>query len=108
MDGPAHVTPLLWLGGTLCLHMPQGRIDVAAAGLCGLPTRLFGPPTQLRAPQRYWLIENRASFERQALAAHDHAWLQRLQARTDLPTTLRALCTALQAQGHKAEQEFWL
>ena len=186
--GIARFAPLLWLGGTLCLHTPQGRIDVAAASLCGLPTRLFGTPTQVRAPQRYWLIENRASFERQALAAapgtcvvwlpgqppqswrqamqwllqhapapadvscdpdpagvtialaagalwqaaglpwqphrmqpddwgaaprlplteHDHAWLQRLQARTDLPTTLRALCTALQAQNHKAEQEFWL
>mgnify|MGYP000959705958 CR=1 FL=1 len=48
---------------------PGGCIDVAAAGLCSLPTRLFGTPAQVRAPRRYWLIENRASFERQALAA---------------------------------------
>ena len=42
------------------------------------------------------------------LSAHDHAWLQRLQADPGLPATLRTLCTALQTQGHKAEQEFWL
>ncbi|WP_287803764.1 hypothetical protein [Diaphorobacter sp.] len=51
------------------MKTPGGCIDVAAAGLCSLPTRLFGAPAQVRAPRRYWLIENRASFERQALAA---------------------------------------
>ncbi|WP_255580498.1 hypothetical protein [Diaphorobacter sp. MNS-0] len=67
--GIARFAPLLWLGGSLTLNTPGGCIDVAAAGLCGLPTRLFGAPARVRAPRRYWLIENRASFERQALAA---------------------------------------
>ena len=48
--GIARFAPLLWLGGTLALSTPRGRIDVAAAGLCGLPTRLFGTPAQAQAP----------------------------------------------------------
>ena len=67
--GIARFAPLLWLGGTLSLHAPQGRVDVAAARLCGLPVELFAAPTEALAPERYWLIENRASFERQALGA---------------------------------------
>lgn len=67
--GIARFAPLLWLGGTLTLGTACGRIDVAAAGLCGLPAALLAAPVQVQAPQGYWLIENRASFERQALAA---------------------------------------
>jgi len=51
-QGIARFAPLLWLGGALTLNAPRGCIDVAAAGLCSLPTRLFGAPAQVRAPRR--------------------------------------------------------
>lgn len=67
--GVAHFAPLLWLGGHLRLHTASGSLDVAATGLCGLPAQAFTVGLRAQAPQRYWLLENRASFERQALAA---------------------------------------
>lgn len=67
--GVARFAPLLWLGGQLRLHTPTGSIDVAATGLCGLPTQAFTVELRAQPPQRYWLIENRASFERRALCA---------------------------------------
>lgn len=67
--GIARFAPLLWLGGQLRLHTPTGSVDVAATGLCGLPTQAFTAELRAQPPQRYWLIENRASFERQALGA---------------------------------------
>ncbi|ROR49155.1 hypothetical protein QY917_13680 [Diaphorobacter sp. C33] len=48
--GIARFAPLLWPGGSLPLKTPGGCIDVAAAGLCSLPTRLFGAPAQVGCP----------------------------------------------------------
>lgn len=67
--GIARFAPLIWLGGRLGLVTPTGRVDVGACGFCGVPARTFRPGTTVEAPLRYWLIENRASFERQAEAA---------------------------------------
>ncbi|HEV6968216.1 hypothetical protein [Roseateles sp.] len=60
--------PTLTLAGDLGLVWPGGRrVDLAALGFASLPVpslltlqRVDGPPT------RWWLIENRASFEKQA------------------------------------------
>ncbi|GKS76372.1 DUF2399 domain-containing protein [Acidovorax sp. SUPP950] len=65
--GIVRFSPLLWLGGALSLQTQQGRIDVSAAGFCGVPTAAFNAGTTAQGPRRYWLIENRASFERQAI-----------------------------------------
>lgn len=71
--------PLLWLAGAISLQGPQGRLDVATLGWLALPARrLAAPLTVVTAPVRYWLIENRASFERCAMKApadHCVVWL---------------------------------
>lgn len=61
---------ILWLGGSLSLQTARGCVDVNATGFCGLPlSTLAGDAQIVRAPERYWLIENRTSFERQAMQA---------------------------------------
>ena len=57
---------ILWLGGSLTLKTASGHVDTGAMGFCGLPMQaLLGDTRVLSVPQRYWLIENRTSFERQ-------------------------------------------
>ncbi len=61
---------ILWLGGSLALATGKGHIDVGAAGFCGLPMSTLAGDTRIAgAPDRYWLIENRTSFERQVIRA---------------------------------------
>ncbi|MFD1840647.1 hypothetical protein [Paracidovorax cattleyae] len=61
---------ILWLGGSLALVTEKGRMDVGAAGFCGLPMSTLAGDTHIAgAPSRYWLIENRTSFERQVIQA---------------------------------------
>jgi hypothetical protein len=69
--GIARFAPLLWLGGSLGLGTPAGRIDVGALGFCAVPMPALQQASILAAPRRYWLIENRASFERQAVQAQE-------------------------------------
>lgn len=62
--------PLLWLSGAISLQSPHGRLDAAALGFLALPVRRLAAPVSVAvAPSRYWLIENRASFERCAPTA---------------------------------------
>lgn len=57
--------PLLWLAGALGLQNDTFCVDARACGFLGLPSKRFGDPLRVtRAPRRYWLVENRASFER--------------------------------------------
>ncbi|RYG11584.1 MAG: hypothetical protein EON92_10195 [Burkholderiales bacterium] len=67
--GIARFAPLLWLGGSLSLTSGVGRIDVGALGFGAVPTQALKEASVSAAPQRYWLIENRASFERQVALA---------------------------------------
>lgn len=61
---------ILWLGGSIALCTSGGRIDAGALGFCGLPMNTLAGSTQVAAaPTRYWLIENRTSFERQVRQA---------------------------------------
>ncbi len=67
--GIGRFEPVFWLGGALTLAGADAG-DILAlprAGFVGLPCRQLTAwcSVQVR-PQRYWLIENRASFERQA------------------------------------------
>lgn len=67
--GIGRFEPVFWLGGALTLAGAQAG-DVMAlprGGFLGLPCRQLTAWSAVQAPpQRYWLIENRASFERQA------------------------------------------
>jgi hypothetical protein len=69
--GIARFEPVLWLGGGLTLQTPLGSIDMDALGFLGVPSKglIAGPHRITRSPLRYWLVENRASFERCALRA---------------------------------------
>ncbi len=69
--GIGRFEPLLWLSGAITLrHVGEGQGDLMALqrfGFVGLPCRQFCLPLGVAMPpQRYWLIENRASFERQS------------------------------------------
>lgn len=69
--GIARFEPVLWLGGALTLQTSRGSMDMDALGFLGVPSKglIAGPNRITRVPLRYWLVENRASFERCALRA---------------------------------------
>lgn len=68
--GVGRFEPLIWLAGSIALG-PSTQLAGASPplgqfGFVGLPCRNLGAPMQVvLAPKVYWLIENRASFERQ-------------------------------------------
>lgn len=68
----ARFEPVLWIGGGLTLQTRQGSIDIDSLGFLGMPAKsLIIETNQItRLPLRYWLIENRASFERCVLRAN--------------------------------------
>lgn len=58
---------LLWLAGSMTLQTAQGRSDLLAWPFVGVPVDALLALQQVpEAPASYWVIENRASFERQA------------------------------------------
>ncbi len=59
--------PVAWLAGELSLSWREQRVDLAPLHCLGLPLADLKRATGATAPRRWWLIENRASFERQAL-----------------------------------------
>lgn len=68
--GIARFEPLLWLGGALALGRQDFCMDLRCLTFCGLPSKQFAAPLRVDAgPRDYWLIENRASFERQVRQA---------------------------------------
>lgn len=71
--GIGRFEPLFWLAGTLVLQTESMDIQgvpvlaLESMGFVGVPCRQWTSPWSVRlGPQRYWLIENRASFERQS------------------------------------------
>lgn len=59
--------PLLWLGAAMSLHTKQGESSLRSWPFTGLPLDALDRVTQVdNPPEFYWVIENRASFERQA------------------------------------------
>lgn len=58
---------LLWLAGPMTLQNVQGRSDLQPWPFVGVPVdALLALQQAVEAPASYWVIENRASFERQA------------------------------------------
>ena len=74
--GVSHFTPMIWLAGRGTLHWDGRTIDLAAVNFLALPLddvlKLSG---LAGAPAHWWLIENRTSFERQALKLDDDTLL---------------------------------
>ena len=62
----ARFAPVAWIAGDLVLHWGERQVDAGALHCVGLPLSDLARADAATAPQRYWLIENRASFERQA------------------------------------------
>lgn len=59
--------PLLWLAGPMSLASALGRSSLHPWPFIGVPVEALHVLTQVDDPPvRYWVIENRASFERQA------------------------------------------
>ncbi|RMX06903.1 DUF2399 domain-containing protein [Corticibacter populi] len=65
--GVSAFLPLLSLSGTGRLQSTAGSIDLPAVSLLALPLADVLALTACTAPTCWWLIENRASFERQCL-----------------------------------------
>lgn len=63
----SNFAPVLWVAGDASLQWEAGRMDLSAVCIAGVSVsdilKLKGVN---RAPSCYWLVENRASFERQA------------------------------------------
>ena len=59
--------PQIWLAGPVQLTWPgQPACDLSALHCAGLSALDLNQLADVKAPSQYWLIENRASFERQA------------------------------------------
>ena len=76
MLGVGRFEPLIWLAGSIALcpstQLRSVSLPLGQFGFIGLPCRNFGPSMEVvLIPKTYWLIENRASFERQATRLPD-------------------------------------
>jgi hypothetical protein len=61
--------PIIWIAGEISFEQAELGTQCSPRGFnfIGLPSRQLQAPWRLtKVPQLYWLIENRASFERQA------------------------------------------
>ncbi len=60
---------MAWIAGDVTLYWPAGQaLPLAHLHCIGLPLTDLLRMDAAQAPQRWWLIDNRASFERQALS----------------------------------------
>lgn len=64
----AQFAPMLWLAGALALRWGERQVDVDALHCAGLPLGDVARAESASRASSYWVIENRASFERQAQA----------------------------------------
>lgn len=63
----SNFAPMLWLAGKASLRWGSDRVDLAALHVAGIPISDIRKLQGVNGPlSGYWLIENRASFERQA------------------------------------------
>lgn len=65
--GVTHFLPMAWLAGDACLTLANRVLDLASARCLAIPLDDLLKTTAVSADlNHWWLIENRASFERQA------------------------------------------
>lgn len=64
--GIASFAQVGWLAGDISLSWQDRRVDLAPLHCLGLPLEDIQGSDSVTTPQRWWLIENRASFEQQA------------------------------------------
>nr|WP_034339123.1 DUF2399 domain-containing protein [Herbaspirillum sp. B39] len=64
--GIANFAQVGWLAGDLVLSWQARRVELAPLHCLGLPLEDLQRCDRITPPQRWWLIENRASFEHQA------------------------------------------
>lgn len=64
--GIANFAQVGWLAGDLLLSWQAHRVELAPLHCLGLPLEDLRRCERITSPQRWWLIENRASFEHQA------------------------------------------
>lgn len=62
----ARFAPLAWLAGNLALQWGEHSVNISPLHCMGLPLADLFRAESVSQPIRWWLIENRASFERQA------------------------------------------
>jgi len=62
----ARFAAVAWLAGDVTLNWSGQQVHLAALHCLGLPLADLKRASSASAPARWWLIENRASFERQA------------------------------------------
>lgn len=83
--GVSHFTPLMWLAGNSQLQWGERTVDLGAAGFMGLPLDDLSRVSRLDpAPQYWWLVENRTSFERLAQQLEEGALLVWLPGRPSI------------------------
>lgn len=92
--------PTLTLAGAASLHWPdERRLDLAALPFLTLPVEALAGLQRIEpAPRRYWLIENRASFEKQAAGLAEGTllvWIAGRPTRAWLAAMQRLLALAL-------------
>lgn len=85
-------TPLIWLAGATTLSWPGRVVDVHGLQFVGLVAADLARVERAAVPERYWLIENRASFERQATRLEPGVLLVWLPGRPSI-----AWCDAMRA-----------
>jgi hypothetical protein len=66
----ARFAPVAWLAGDLLLEWGGQRMQFGHLHFMAMPLADLCRATAASGPKRWWLIENRASFERQAQAPH--------------------------------------
>jgi hypothetical protein len=64
--GIARFAEVAWLAGDIALSWQQRTFELAPLHCIGLPLEDLQRVDAIRGPRRWWLIENRASFEQQA------------------------------------------
>ncbi len=64
----ARFAPVAWLAGDLLLHWGEQRMHLGSLHFVALPMADLRRSSAAHGVTRWWLIENRASFERQAEA----------------------------------------
>lgn len=73
--GIGRFAPIAWLAGDVTLNWGAKSLDVGTAHCLGVPVSDLLQSSGVTGPKRWWLVENRASFEQQARNLKDDVGL---------------------------------